>query len=93
METIMKTTLAKWGNSQGFRIPKEVCELLGIGLGSEAQMTVDAPNQQVTLTFEQPKRKYHRSRKVSLEELCAGWSGGKVGEEWGGADVGAEVVR
>ena len=93
VETVMTTTLAKWGNSQGMRIPKEVCELLGVKLGSRAEMSIDAPKSQVTFTFEQPERKYRRSRRVSMEELCAGWHGGKVGEEWGGPDVGAEVVR
>ena len=93
MEAIVTTTLSKWGNSQGFRMPKEVCELLGIVVGSVAEMRVDASNSQVTLTFPKAERKYRRNRKVSMEELCAGWDGGKVGQEWGGPDVGAEVVR
>lgn len=92
METVVEATLTKWGNSQGFRMSKEVCDLLGISPGARARMRVDAPRAQVTLTFEQPTRKYHRSRKVTMEELCADWKGGKVGEEWGGPDVGAEVV-
>ena len=74
------------------RIPRDVCELLGIGIGSKAAVQVDAPHSRLTLTFEQPARKYHRGRKVSLKELCASWEGEKVGEEWGGSDVGAEVV-
>lgn len=36
-------------------------------------------------------RRYSRSREVSMEELCVGWDGVKVGEEWGGPDVGAEI--
>ena len=55
MEDVMKTTLAKWGNSQGFRFPKELCKMLGIGLGAEAEIRVDAPKSQVTLTFVQPE--------------------------------------
>ncbi|MBQ9057731.1 MAG: hypothetical protein IJ125_00945 [Atopobiaceae bacterium] len=92
MSATITTTLSKWGNSQGFRLPKEVCDLLGIGLGAEAEVSVDTIASKVTLSFEQPKRKYHRSRKVSIEELCANWQGGKIGEEWGGPDVGAEVI-
>lgn len=36
---------------------------------------------------------HQRNRKVGIEELCADWAGGKVGVEWGGSDVGAEVVE
>ena len=93
MEAFTDATLVKWGNSQGLRIPKDVCDMLGIGVGSKARIIVDAPHSTMTLQFEQPQRKYHRSRKVSMEELCEGWSGGKVGEEWAGSDVGAEVVE
>lgn len=76
MESTMKTTLAKWGNSQGCRLPKELCKLLGIGLGAEAEITVDASKSQVTLTFEQPERKYQRTRKVTIEELFSEYEGG-----------------
>ena len=75
MESAMKTTLAKWGNSQGCRFPKELCNLLGIGLGAEAEIRVDAPKSQVTLTFSQPKRKYHRTRKLTAAELFEGYEG------------------
>jgi antitoxin component of MazEF toxin-antitoxin module len=86
-------TLGKWGNSQGVRIPKDVCELLNLKIGAPVLMEVNQATSQVTLTFEKPSCHYRRTKKVSLEELCAGWTGGKIGEEWGGADVGAEVVE
>ncbi|WP_165054561.1 MULTISPECIES: AbrB/MazE/SpoVT family DNA-binding domain-containing protein [unclassified Adlercreutzia] len=85
-------TLAKWGNSQGVRIPKDICELIGIQVGSAVSIRADQAKSEVVLTFEKPDDGYRRSRKVSMEELCAGWSGERVGEEWGGPDVGAEVV-
>ena len=75
MKTTMKTTLAKWGNSQGFRFPKELCSQLGIGLGAEAEIRVDAPNSQVTLTFSQPQRKFHRTRKLTAAELFKDYDG------------------
>lgn len=75
MESTMKTTLVKWGNSQGFRFSKELCSLLGIGIGAEAEIEVDTAKSQVVLTFAQPKRKHHRTRKVTIEELFEGYEG------------------
>ena len=89
----MQATLTKWGNSQGLRIPVEACEALGISVGAHAEMQLDPANATLTLRFERPERQYARHRKMSLEEFASGWSGGKVGEEWGGCDVGAEVVE
>lgn len=93
MQPKTSSTLTKWGNSQGVRIPKEICDLLGAKVGTEVDLTVDQAKSQLTLTFEQPGRKYHRNRKVSIQDLCADWKGDKVGEEWGGSDVGSEVVE
>lgn len=93
MGMIMTGTLAKWGNSQGIRIPKEACELLGIQVGATAHIKIDQAQSELILKFPRPEQKYSRSRKISLEELCSEWNGERVGEEWGGCDVGAEVVR
>ena len=90
-------TLTKWGNSNGVRIPAEVCNELGVSAGDVAVLEHDALKRRVTLTF-QPRedgdaRSYRRHRKMSLEEFAAGWAGGKTDTgEWGGGDVGAEVV-
>ena len=75
MDAMLETTLSKWGNSQGFRVPKEVCDLLGIALGSKAKVSVDAANSQLTLTFDQPSRSFRRTRKVTIEELFEGYAG------------------
>lgn len=88
----MRAELVKWGNSQGLRIPRRVCDSLGITVGSKAEYDLDIEASTITVHFSKPKRKYTRSRKVSMEELMAGWEDGKAGEEWGGPDVGAEVV-
>jgi hypothetical protein len=56
-------------------------------------MAVDPATSSLTLTFQKPRRRYARTRKMTMEEFAAGWEGGKVGAEWGGPDVGAEVVR
>ncbi len=88
----MQATLVKWGNSQGLRVPVEACEALGVSVGACADMQVDPATSTLTIRFEQPERHYARHRKMSLEEFASGWTGGRVGEEWGGPDVGAEVV-
>jgi len=36
---------------------------------------------------------YRRNKVMSMEDLCAGWTGEKIGAEWGGPDVGAESVE
>jgi antitoxin component of MazEF toxin-antitoxin module len=92
-EAYVETTLAKWGNSQGLRIPREVCSSLGIEVGAKANIGIDVEHSTLVVHFDRPKRKYHRNRKMTMQEFAAGWQGNKVGEEWGGADIGAEVVE
>ena len=92
----MNARLVKWGNSQGIRIPKDVCEMLDIAIGARGRMEVDYDSSSITITFEKtgnPPR-YTRRSHATLEEIAAasGWDGGKVGEEWGGEDVGSEEV-
>lgn len=92
-----EATLTRWGNSQGIRIPKETCGLLGIAPGARAEVSVDPAASTMTLRFERTEapRRYSRARKRTLEELAEerGWDGERAGAEWIGADVGAEVVR
>lgn len=92
MQATATGTLAKWGNSQGVRIPKDICELIGARIGSTVGIRANQAKSELVLTFVKPESRYRRNRKVSMEELCAGWSGGRIGEEWGGPDVGAEMV-
>ncbi|MBR2834558.1 MAG: hypothetical protein IKE43_02430 [Coriobacteriales bacterium] len=88
----MQATLTKWGNSQGVRVPVEVCDALGIHVGSQAEIEFDQARSSVTFRFINEDRRYTRSRKMTIQEFASGWTGPKVGEEWGGPDVGAEVV-
>ena len=88
----MEAILSKWGNGQGLRVPKDACSSLNIAVGSKAEVTVDAATSSITFDFSKHPKKYHRTKRITMEELTAGWDGGKVGEEWNGADVGAEVV-
>lgn len=90
----METTLAKWGNSQGLRIPREACAHLGVSIGSKAHIEFDMANTALIIRFEQqPEKKYRRTRKLTMRELAGDWTGEKIGEEWGGEDVGEEVVE
>ena len=88
----METTLSKWGNSSAVRVPAEVCDQLGISLGDRAQIGVDAEHSVLVLRFDLPRRRYGRTRKMTMEEFASGWDGGRVGQEWSGPDAGAEVV-
>ncbi len=90
----MNATLVKWGNSQGVRVPKEACEQLGLQIGATGTLEVDVEGNRIVITFEEtrPRPKYRRRSNATLEELAADWVGGRVGEEWGGPDVGAEEV-
>ena len=90
----MKTTLVKWGNSQAVRIPKEACEQLDLVVGATGTMSLDIDSHRIIITFEElhPRPKYRRKSHATLEELAQGWAGERVGEEWGGPDVGNEEV-
>ena len=90
-----ETTLSKWGNGRGVRIPAEVCAELGISVGDIADIEVDELRSSVTFAFRKNKqRSYSRHRKMTMEEFASGWSGGKTAtKEWGGEDIGAEVVE
>ena len=89
----MDAMLSKWGNSKALRLPSEVCGRLGVDVGSIAQVTVDDAARSVTFSFNQSRQKYARTKRMTMEEFADGWHGGAVGEEWGGSDVGAEVVE
>lgn len=84
-------TLSKWGNGQGLRIPKVVCEQLGITTGDNVSYSVTTDGSLLITPLE--GRHYRRRRIVTIEELSEGWTGERVGEEWGGPDVGAEIVE
>lgn len=68
----MKTTLQRWGNSQGVRLPKTMIESLGISIG--APLIVEVSGEQALITIKpatesRPIRGRHR-----IEELIAGSS-------------------
>lgn len=74
-------------------VPSDICNALGLVLGAKADVEYDLGSCCVVHRFEKPGKRYSRSRRVTMEEFAAGWSGPKAGEEWGGPDLGAEVVE
>ena len=82
----MLTTIQKWGNSQGVRLPKTILdELL---LQEYDQVEIVAENSSIVIRKATRK---HRAKK-SLEELFANYTGNYKCEEWDtGKPIGKEV--
>ena len=58
----MTTTVKKWGNSQGLRLPKALLEETGLAVGSEVELVVADGCLQV-----RPKRR--RPGKYTMDDL------------------------
>ncbi len=66
----MKTTLQRWGNSQGVRIPKQLVERLGVDVGSEVIIAISDDQSVLTITPTRNSRPV-RGRHL-IEDLVAG---------------------
>jgi antitoxin MazE len=79
----MEARVARWGNSLGVRIPKEIASRAGIGEGSRVEIATE--NGQIVLS---PARPRYR-----LEDLLHGMSRRAIWQafDWG-PDVGREKV-
>ena len=86
-------TLGKWGNSQALTVPSAICSEMGLVPGEKAEVEYDLATNSVTYRFNKEAMKYSRSKKMTIEEFASGWTGEKVGREWGGCDIGSEVVK
>lgn len=92
-----KTNLCRWGASQGVRIPKPVCEELGIETGSQLTLQVGKDEMGLYVTIRKAPEMEHRTFSdapyISMDELFKDYDGSsQPGEcDWG-ADEGAEVV-
>ncbi len=65
----MRTTLQRWGNSQGVRLPKSIIESLGITVGTPVIVEVSGDQSQITIKparESRPVRGRHR-----IEDLIA----------------------
>jgi len=82
----MMTTIQKWGNSQGVRLPKTILDELF--LQENDQVEIVAENDSIIIKKATRKRR----AKKSLEELFAYYKGDYKCEEWDtGKPVGKEV--
>lgn len=78
----MITTLQKWGNSKGIRIPKSMLDSLG--WDSNGDLLVTTHDNKIIIE--------QADRRKSIQELFAGYDGDYVPEEtdWG-APAGREI--
>ena len=92
----VRTNLKSWGTSRGVRIPKRLCEWLGIGIGSELAMRPGTDEEGAYLMI-RPSATQHRTygdvSPISMDEAFAGYSGDYIPCEadWGD-DAGSEAV-
>lgn len=81
----MQTTIVKWGNSQGIRLPKPLLE--SANLSDNDTVEVIAKNNSLIIKKLEPKRAHK-----TLKERLAGFNGEYSFEEWDtGRPVGKEV--
>ena len=78
----MTTSISKWGNSQGIRLPKYLLEALGWSDNESIDITIQ--NEKLVITKSTSKRK-------TIEELFKDYNGDYKSEliDWG-EDVGRE---
>ncbi|MCL2806983.1 MAG: AbrB/MazE/SpoVT family DNA-binding domain-containing protein [Coriobacteriia bacterium] len=75
------TTLTKWGNGQGVRIPKLICDELNLSAGDVLEIKVYDNGIHMSKTQRKPQ---------SLSELFTNYSGDYQPVEW---DAGEPVGR
>jgi antitoxin MazE len=66
----MSTTVQKWGNSLGIRVPKAIAEQLHLEQGSKIEF--DASNGVLTIRPVRPRR---RRSKYTLQEVLGKYKG------------------
>jgi antitoxin MazE len=82
---LMKTKVAKWGNSQGVRLPKFLLEIAEMTENDTVEVTADSNGIMI-------KKSENKRVRKSTAERIAGYTGDYVGEEWDtGPPVGDEV--
>ncbi len=78
----MYTTIQKWGNSQGIRLPKVILEMANLSENDTVELKVENGNVIIA-----PAKKH-----ISLKERIAEYEGDYQAHEWDtGSSVGKEV--
>lgn len=80
----MQASVARWGNSLGVRVPKEIAARIGLREGSRVEVTTE--DNRIVLTVSQPPYR--------LEDLLAGMTPDAMHQafDWG-EDSGRERVE
>ena len=80
----MQVQVAKWGNSLGVRVPRELAVRIGLTEGARVEMTAEGAT--ITISVERPV--------YTLDELLADMTPEAVGDAWSwGPDVGREIIE
>ncbi|MBR3316947.1 MAG: AbrB/MazE/SpoVT family DNA-binding domain-containing protein [Atopobiaceae bacterium] len=88
--TVAESKVVKWGNSQGVRIPRSMCDAVGIGVGDTLHLMVEGHT--IVISAVQDRPRYKRRGNRTIEEVFAGYEGPPMGDEWIHGRVGAEVL-
>lgn len=92
-----KTRLCSWGTSRAIRIPKDICEEVGIDIESKLDMNAGRDDRGAFIII-RPDACTHRSfgdaPYRSIEDIFTDYEGGYEPTEcaWGN-DVGREVIE
>ena len=85
----MITTLQKWGNSQGIRLPKPLLNALGLKESAEIQLALDSKRGAIVLTAVKKRRKIRGRHRI--EDLAAAMPQNYKMKEFGWGVSGKEV--
>ena len=89
------TRLCEWGTSRAVRIPKRMCEAVGIDIGSDLEMQsgADAQGSFILIRAANFHRSYSTAPYLSMDDVFDTYEGSYTPTEFDwGDDVGAEVV-
>ena len=89
------TCLCEWGTSRAVRIPKRMCETVGIDIGSDLEMRsgVDEQGSFILIRAANLHRSYSTAPYLSMDDVFDTYEGSYTPTEFDwGDDVGAEVV-
>lgn len=86
----MKSTLQRWGNSQGVRIPKQLVERVGIAIGNEVVISLSDDKSTIIITparDTRPVRGRYRIETLVAESRSDAFDGKEVWTDSQGKEV------
>lgn len=86
----MTTTLQRWGNSQGVRIPKNMVETLGLEIGSDLSIKLSEDGSHIAILPVRDARPVRRRHRIE-DLVAAGSPDAFKGEVGWGKPQGREV--